>query len=193
MKVEEVNIEKLVPYDKNVRNHPKAQIEEFKRSIEQLGQFRPVIIDENNVILAGNGLYQAMKELGKKTILVDKKVGWSEVKKKKLIIADNRIFELGISDNENLFDMFHELNSAGDLDIPGYNIEVLNDLLTSDEINEKINDYGKVDKDSIEEYSREYDIPKKSEDIEIRNENVKVDNNRRPFISCPKCNTKIEL
>ena len=43
----------------NARMHPDKQIKELKRSIQKNGQTRLLVIDENNVIWIGNGLYQA--------------------------------------------------------------------------------------------------------------------------------------
>lgn len=50
--------------EKNVRIHSEQQIRELKRSLEKFGQTRALVVDENNVILIGNGLYEAMVSLG---------------------------------------------------------------------------------------------------------------------------------
>ena len=62
-----VKIKDLKHPDKNVRMHPPEQIKEMKRSIKQFGQIRPAVIDENNMILAGNGMVAAMREMGMET------------------------------------------------------------------------------------------------------------------------------
>ena len=68
MKVETCDIKALKHPEQNVRIHTEAQIREIARSIEMFGQFRPVILDEDNIILAGNGLVMAMKLLAKKKV-----------------------------------------------------------------------------------------------------------------------------
>ena len=46
----------LVKPEKNVRIHTEQQLKEFQRSVKMFGQIRPIVVDENNVILAGNCL-----------------------------------------------------------------------------------------------------------------------------------------
>ena len=57
----------LVKPEKNVRIHTEQQLKEFRRSIEMFGQIRPIVIDENNIILAGNGLFDSLNAMGKET------------------------------------------------------------------------------------------------------------------------------
>ena len=49
---------------KNVRIHSEQQIRELKRSLEKFGQTRAIVVDEDDTILIGNGLYEAMVSLG---------------------------------------------------------------------------------------------------------------------------------
>ena len=65
MKVIKKKLSELRRPKKNVRNHSIKQIEEFKRSVQMFGQIRPIVIDEDNVILAGNGLFMALEALGR--------------------------------------------------------------------------------------------------------------------------------
>lgn len=46
--------------ERNVRMHTDKQLKEFRRSIEMFGQIRPIVVDEDGVILAGNGLYETL-------------------------------------------------------------------------------------------------------------------------------------
>ena len=52
----------MVKPEKNVRIHTEQQLREFERSVRMFGQIRPIVVDENNVILAGNGLYERSLE-----------------------------------------------------------------------------------------------------------------------------------
>lgn len=45
----------MVRPEKNVRIHTEQQLREFERSVKMFGQIRPIVVDEKNVILAGNG------------------------------------------------------------------------------------------------------------------------------------------
>lgn len=63
-------------------------ITDFKRMMSM----RPIIVDENNVILAGNQRYRALKKLGFVKVpnsYVKKMTGLSEAQKKQLILKDN--------------------------------------------------------------------------------------------------------
>ena len=51
LKVEYVPIEQIKKYRKNAKRHPKKQIEQIKKSIEDFNFNDPIAIDENNVII----------------------------------------------------------------------------------------------------------------------------------------------
>ena len=70
MKVTIKKLSVLKHPEKNVRIHSEQQIRELKRSLEKFGQTRALVIDENNIILIGNGLYEAMVSLGYQAVNV---------------------------------------------------------------------------------------------------------------------------
>ena len=137
MKVTTKKLSDLKHPEKNVRIHSEQQIRELKRSLEKFGQTRALVIDENNIILIGNGLYEAMASLGYQEATVYVKAGLSENDKKKLMIADNKTYALGIDNLETLNEFLEELQ--GDLDIPGYDEEILQQMVAdADEVTEKL-------------------------------------------------------
>ena len=140
MKITKVNVDTLKSPEKNVRKHNEKQIRELARSIEKFGQIRPVVIDENNVVYCGNGLVEAAKYAGWKQVEVLKKTGMSEADKKKLMIADNRIYTLGFDDFENINSIIEEI---GDFDIPGFDTETLEAMFG--DIDEEIESFGVLD------------------------------------------------
>lgn len=75
MKVTIKKLSVLKHPEKNVRIHSEQQIRELKRSLEKFGQTRALVIDENNIILIGNGLYEAMVSLGYQEATVYVKAG----------------------------------------------------------------------------------------------------------------------
>lgn len=86
-------IDELKPYDRNSKKHPKEQIERIQKSIEEFGFTNPILIDENNKILAGHGRVLAAKKSGFQlvpTLLIE---GLNETQKKAYIIADNKLTE----------------------------------------------------------------------------------------------------
>jgi hypothetical protein len=146
MKITKVNIDLLKSPEKNVRKHNEKQIRELARSIEKFGQIRPVVIDEKNVVYCGNGLVEAAKVAGWKQVEVLKKTGMSEADKKKLMIADNRIYTLGFDDFENINSILEEI---GDFDIPGFDTETLEAMFG--DIEDEIESFGVLDETEKEQ------------------------------------------
>lgn len=134
----------------NARMHPDKQIKELKRSIQKNGQTRLLVIDENNVIWIGNGLYQAMVELGMKEAHCLLKSGMSENDKKKMMMSDNRIFDLGVDDMSAFDQLLKELGD--DLDVPGYDEDLLRTLTADlEDVDAIASSYGLIDDDKKEE------------------------------------------
>lgn len=55
MKIEKINISEITEYENNAKLHPREQIEQIKKSIQEFGNNDPIAIDENNVIIEGHG------------------------------------------------------------------------------------------------------------------------------------------
>lgn len=64
MEIVKIKITDIIPYENNVKLHPKEQIEQIKKSIEEFGNNDPIAIDENYVIIEGHGRLIALEELG---------------------------------------------------------------------------------------------------------------------------------
>ena len=138
----------MVRPEKNVRIHTEQQLREFERSVKMFGQIRPIVVDENNVILAGNGLYETLIRLGYEEAMVYKFTDLTENQKKKLMIADNKIFSLGIENLDTLNSFLEDLQ--GDLDIPGFDSDILKQMVSeAEDITDKISEYGTLDDEEI--------------------------------------------
>ena len=149
MQVITKKISELIRAEKNVRLHGDRQIKEYIRSVEMFGQIRPLVVDENNVVICGNGLLQALQQMGRETAECYVVSNLTENQKKKLMLADNKIYELGVNNVAVFDDMLKEL--AGDIDIPGYDSELLEVLTASaNEATEILNDYGTLPKEQVE-------------------------------------------
>jgi len=146
MKIETKKLEELKFPEKNVRRHPKSQIEELMRSLKKFGQYRPAIIDENNTILVGNGMVMALQEMGVSEIRVHRINGLSDNDKSKLMLADNKIHNLGTDNLDSIYEIIGEL--SGDYDIPGYDETVLESMFASEEeVTKQLVEYGKVNEE----------------------------------------------
>ena len=56
-------IKDLHPYKNNAKKHPKEQVEQIANSIKEFGFTQPVLIDENNNVIAGHGRILGAKKL----------------------------------------------------------------------------------------------------------------------------------
>lgn len=122
MQIEVIDIDKIHKYEKNAKRHPKKQIEQIKKSIQEFNYNDPIAIDENNMIIEGHGRYEALKELGYKQVECIRLTHLSEQEKKAYILAHNKLnMETGF-DDELLWD---ELGSIVDfkMDDFGFNLD----------------------------------------------------------------------
>ena len=143
MKLEKIAIEKLKPLERNVRKHGEKQIEEFVKSLEQFGQIRPFVIDEQNTVLIGNGMLEAMKRAGMETCQAYRVKGLSDLQKKKMVLTDNKIYSLGADNLDNIMDYLQEFADAGDFEIPGFDAEGIEALTkTAGEVLDDAMSYG---------------------------------------------------
>ena len=202
MNIVKIKISLLNQPERNVRIHTAKQIDEFVRSIKMFGQIRPVVVDENNTILAGNGLVEALEKAGIDEADCYKLDNLTENQKKKLMIADNKIFSLGIENLDTLNAFLEELN--GDLDVPGFDEEILRSMVAdAEEVTEKLSEYGTLDDDEIEAIKEAGQ--KKEEVLPISNNSPtkqntvaapaveKADMQEEQYIICTKCGEKIWL
>ena len=188
----------------NTRMHAPNQIYEIKRSLKMFGQYRPVIVDENNVIICGNGLVRAMMEDGYDTVEVMQYTNLSEKQKKKLMLADNQISTLGVDDFEMIEKFINDLSD--DLDIPGFNEDSLKDLvLDIDGVDDAIMSYGSYSQEQLEVVKKRADkeqVP--VEQTYKTTDNRQILNNMESeeqvssvetykYIICPHCGEKVYL
>ena len=81
----------LIPDPRNARTHPKRQIDQLKASIEAFGFTNPILADPEGHIIAGHGRLQAARAMGLTEVPTITLSGLSEVQKRALRIADNKI------------------------------------------------------------------------------------------------------
>lgn len=122
MKIEEISIEKIIPYGLNNRVHSEEQIERIAKSISEFGFNQPIVVDEDNVILVGHGRYEAAKKLKLKEVPVLKVLGLDETKKRAYRILDNKLQNDSTWDFENLESEIEFLKDQ-DFDIEGWGLD----------------------------------------------------------------------
>jgi hypothetical protein len=89
-------------YPGNARTHSPKQIKQISRSIDRFGFNNPVLVDDDDQIIAGHGRVEAAKLLNMKTVPTVRLSHLSETEKKAYILADNRLAEKAGWDNEVL-------------------------------------------------------------------------------------------
>lgn len=115
MKIEKVSIDKLLLDPANARKHGKKNLDSIKGSLAKFGQQKPIVVNADNVIVAGNGTLQAAKELGWKEInIVRTDLKGSDITA--FGIADNRTSELAEWDDDVLKELLEGLK-AEDFDL----------------------------------------------------------------------------
>jgi ParB-like chromosome segregation protein Spo0J len=190
-----VKISELKKPEKNVRIHNENQLKQFEKSVEMFGQIRPIVIDENNVILAGNGLYETLVRMGKTDCEVYQYTGLTDHQKKKLMIADNKIFSLGIENMETLNSFLEDLGE--DLEIPGYDEDVLRQMMAdASETTQTLSDYGTVDEPTKHEIQQVQVVrpdPEQQAAAPQAEESREQEPAGASFVICPNCGEKIWL
>ena len=205
MNIQKLPLASLKLPDRNVRMHTEAQLKEFERSVTMFGQIRPIVCDDSMTILAGNGLYATLIRMGWTEADVLVVPNLTENQKKKLMLADNRIYALGVDDLETFDAFLSEL--SGDLDIPGFDEDILIDMVSdTDEITEKLQEYGTLDEAEIQEIksagermekniekaAQESQEPEAASTGEVFS-SAAPKQPQKSFVICPKCGEKIWL
>lgn len=103
-------VDQLIPYEFNNKIHPEEQINKIANSIQECWFRAPILIDENNVILAGHGRVLGAKKLWLKEVPVIKYTDLTEPQKKKYRILDNKLADLAEWNIENLKIELAEIN-----------------------------------------------------------------------------------
>jgi DNA modification methylase len=92
--VQQLPIASLKPYAKNARTHDDRQIETLRNSIEAFGFQNPILVDADNVIVAGHGRVEGAKRLGMTHVPALRVEGLSPNDLRAYRLADNRLAEL---------------------------------------------------------------------------------------------------
>jgi DNA modification methylase len=91
MVVETVSLSKLRPYTKNARTHSKKQIWQIAESIKRFGFTNPVLISDDDEIIAGHGRVEAAKVLGIDNIPTVRLSHLNAAQRRAYVIADNKL------------------------------------------------------------------------------------------------------
>ena len=121
MQVEIRKISELVAYVGNPKTHPKNQIDVLKKSLKEFGWTNPVLIDADDVVIAGHGRIEAALHLGMTEAPTIQRDDLTPEQVNAYRILDNKSAELGGFDPHLLAVEFEALQVADfDLDLTGF-------------------------------------------------------------------------
>jgi hypothetical protein len=148
--VEQISVEDLIPFAKNSRTHSDSQVAQIAGSIREFGFTNPILIDEQNGIIAGHGRLLAARKLNLEEVPCIRLEGLSDAQKRAYVIADNKI-ALNAGWDEKLLAL--ELRELGDLgfdtDKTGFTSEEIAELSVDD-----------IEDSTEEPYTRKIETPK---------------------------------
>ena len=134
MKIENININDIKPYENNPRNNDTA-VEKVAESIRLFGFKNPVILDKNNVIVCGHARVKAAEKLGIKTIPCIYADDLTDEQTKAFRLIDNKTAEYAQWDFEKLELEIKEFNLTGmtdGFDFKFCDTSYIDDLLNND-------------------------------------------------------------
>ena len=99
MKVEELSLSAIKPYEKNPRKNDEA-VNGVTESIKQFGFQQPIVIDKNDVIVVGHTRYKAAQQLGLEKVPCVRADQLTKEQVKAYRILDNKLNEIATWDFE---------------------------------------------------------------------------------------------
>lgn len=145
LKVEYKSIKDLIPYVNNTRTHSEKQVQQVASSIKEFGFTNPILIDEDNGIIAGHGRLLAAQKLNLDNVPTITLAGLSKAQKKAYVIADNKL-ALNAGWDEDLLRL--ELQSLKDMDfditLTGFDLDEINldEIINPDDLDYNNEDGG---------------------------------------------------
>jgi len=123
--IDQTPIDELVPYENNPRTHSAIQLERLVNSLKEFGFTNPILIDEDNNVIAGHGRLEAAKIVGLKTVPTITLSHLSEDQRRAYVIADNQLALNSGWDDDLLQSELQALGDAGfDLSLLGWGDDI---------------------------------------------------------------------
>jgi DNA modification methylase len=152
MQIEQIEIESLLPYARNSRTHSDEQTAQIAASIKEFGFTNPVLIDNENQIIAGHGRVLAARKLQLKVVPCIRLGYLTDTQKKAYVIADNKLALNSGWDEDMLALEIAELKDEDfEIELLGFTDDELAGL--ADQIAEEVE--GLTDEDEVPEVPEE--------------------------------------
>ena len=153
MKIENIKVSDLIPYERNAKKHDATQIKNVAESIKQFGFAQPIVVDKNNVVIIGHCRLLASKRLKLKEVPVVRMEDLTDEQVQKLRLLDNKL-------NESEWDIDLLAEDVPQLDFDGFDIEW--DLPESNYNSDENSNYNSDEEnpfDDIEKMEKHYGVP----------------------------------
>ena|SRR3990167_9485223 len=137
MNIRMIPLHEIKPYKNNIKKHPIKQLEAICNSIKQFGFRQPIVIDKDNVIIAGHARYEAATTLGLESAPCEYADNLTASQVKAYRILDNEIAKQGTTD----IDMLQvELAALPDFDFTPFNVSLKPVVFDLPELKEQTDD-----------------------------------------------------
>lgn len=134
MEIIELSVDELTPYQFNAKKHPKKQIEQIKKSIEEFGFNDPVAVwGDKNIIVEGHGRVMAAKEMGIDRIPVIRLDNMTDDERKAYTLVHNKL-TMNTDFDSDILEL--ELQSFDDIDMTEFGFEIADDGSDNEEVEE---------------------------------------------------------
>ena len=159
LKIELRQVAALIPYIRNAKQHSDAQVAQIAASITEFGWGAPILVDGQNNVIAGHGRLLAARKLGMTEVPVVPMAHLTDIQRKALILADNKIGENASWDDELLGLELAELQEAGfELELTGFTSAEWDSLIAGDGENAGLTDEDAVPDVTEDPISRRSDV-----------------------------------
>jgi DNA modification methylase len=159
LKIELRQVAALIPYIRNAKQHSDAQVAQIAASIIEFGWGAPILVDGQNNVIAGHGRLLAARKLGMTEVPVVPMAHLTDIQRRALILADNKIGENASWDDELLGLELAELKDGGfDLGITGFSPDEWDALIAGDASTDGLTDEDQVPEVTENPISRAGDV-----------------------------------
>lgn len=117
MKIEQMQVADLIPYERNAKKHDDRQVANVAKSIEEFGMVQPIVVDKENNIIIGHCRALACKKAGVDEVPVVRMEDLTPEEANKLRFLDNKL-------NESEWDFEAlKLDGFADIDFDGFDLD----------------------------------------------------------------------
>lgn len=121
----------LVPYERNARTHSPEQVAQIAASMREFGFTNPLLVDDQNRVIAGHGRLAAAQSLGLAEVPVIVVAGLTDAQRRALVLADNKLALNAGWDAGTLAEELQALKDDGfEMLLTGFSMAEIDDLLT---------------------------------------------------------------